>query len=52
MNEHTLIDWCPLCGKHLGDKKIETRQIHDICEHPEYVQFQSETGKKNNGDDT
>ena len=41
MTKKMIVDYCPVCGKKLGDFKIETRANHDKKFHPDYVTLQS-----------
>jgi hypothetical protein len=37
-----ILDYCPLCGKHLPDYDRTTRWIHDIMNHRGYFEAQCE----------
>lgn len=41
-----LIDWCPICGKKLGNSFKKSRLEHDKKFHPDY--FTAQTGVKRN----
>ena len=41
-DEESILNYCPICGDRLDDRKLKTRWFHDMKKHPEY--FEAQTG--------